>query len=70
MKITLTFRAQLLWTLLFLILRVTGVTGWSWVWVLSPLWVPYVFFGTLVAFIVGVSVLSGKGLPKVRRLDK
>ena len=26
-------------TLLFVILKLTGVVGWSWWWVLSPIWI-------------------------------
>lgn len=28
---------------LFIILKLTGVTTWGWVWVLSPLWLPFAF---------------------------
>jgi hypothetical protein len=33
---------------LFALLKVTGVVGWSWVWVFSPMWI-----GLLLAFTVG-----------------
>ena len=26
-------------TLIFIVLRLTGVIEWSWLWVLSPLWI-------------------------------
>lgn len=28
--------------LVFLILKLTGVIAWSWVWVFAPLWIPLV----------------------------
>ena len=34
----------------FIILRLTNVITWSWVWVLAPLWVPIVLF--IIAFAV------------------
>jgi len=27
-------------TIVFIVLRLTGHVDWSWVWVLSPLWIP------------------------------
>ena len=40
-------------TIAFVVLKLTGVIGWSWVWVVSPLWLPLVLSG-LVA--VGILV--------------
>jgi hypothetical protein len=43
-------------TILFIALKLTGYINWSWVWVLSPLWVPLaVVFGLLAV----VGVLAG-----------
>ena len=39
-------------TILFIILKVTGVIDWSWFWVLSPAIIPL----SLVIIIVGVSM--------------
>lgn len=33
------FSVALVTTLVFFILKVTNVLAWSWVWVLSPLWI-------------------------------
>lgn len=38
-------------TILFIGLKLGGVIGWSWVWVLAPLWIPAVM--VLVAFSFG-----------------
>lgn len=40
------FNALLLLT--FIVLKLTNVITWSWVWVLSPLWLPL----TLLVFII------------------
>lgn len=41
--------------LVFLVLKLTGVIAWPWIWVLAPLWIPLVLaaaaavlFGTIV----------------------
>lgn len=31
-------------TVLFIALKITGYIDWSWWWVLSPLWIPVIFF--------------------------
>ena len=41
-------------TLLFIILKIFGAINWSWVWVLSPLWLPLAFG---FSFILGIVLL-------------
>lgn len=45
-------------TIVFVILKLTGVIGWSWWWVLAPTWIPaaFVLLG-LVMFGVGALVV-------------
>lgn len=46
-------------TIIFVVLKVTGtgaVAHWSWLWVLSPLWIG---FALGVTFLVGFLVLGG-----------
>lgn len=33
---------------IFIVLKVTGLIGWSWVWVLSPIWVPWLFILSII----------------------
>ena len=42
--------------LLFIGLRIAGITTWPWIWVLSPLWVPL----SIAILIACVLVLLGK----------
>lgn len=35
-------------TLLFIGLKLTGYIDWSWVWVLSPLWIPLVILAAIL----------------------
>jgi hypothetical protein len=37
----------------FLVLKITGVIDWPWVWVLAPFWIPFV----MVLFSVMVFIL-------------
>jgi hypothetical protein len=38
-------------TLLFIGLKLTGHITWSWVWVLSPLWIPIAFLLPILIFL-------------------
>ena len=39
--------------LVFIVLKLCGVITWSWLWVLSPIWIPVVFvLGIFVIFII------------------
>ncbi len=41
--------------LIFLVLKLTKLIDWSWVWVLSPLWIPF----ALVFIVISLGTLSG-----------
>ena len=48
-------------TLLLIVLKLTGLIDWSWVWVLSPVWIPGLFFALVFAIIlIGGRVKKGK----------
>lgn len=40
-------------TILFIALKLLGIINWSWIWVLSPLWIPFsiVIFSLLIILI-------------------
>ncbi len=43
----------------FLVLKLTGVIDWSWLWVLSPIWIPIAFAIIVIALmIVGLTILN------------
>ena len=46
-------------TLIFIVLKLTHYIDWSWLWVLSPLWIPIAII--LVILVIGciAAVLSG-----------
>lgn len=46
-------------SLIFITLKLTGVIGWSWWWVLSPLWIPTsIILLIFVVMLVGVVVVA------------
>ena len=46
-------------TILFIALKLTGVINWSWVWVLSPLWISFgIVMLALIAFLLLVWAFS------------
>ncbi len=44
-------------TIVFIALKLMGYIAWSWLWVLSPLWLPFII-GLVVAIII--SIVAGK----------
>ncbi|MBU3153488.1 hypothetical protein [Clostridium estertheticum] len=47
-------------TVLFVGLKLTNYIGWSWLWVLSPLWIPLaIVVGIFVLVFVGLSLFAG-----------
>lgn len=45
-------------TVLFIGLKLTGYIGWSWWWVLSPIWIPWGIPLVILAIALGVLVFS------------
>lgn len=44
-------------TVAFVVLKLTEVIAWSWLWVLSPLWIPFVLFIALALIVLVVAVI-------------
>jgi hypothetical protein len=44
--------------LIFLVLKLTGVIDWSWVWVTAPLWIPLVIFAGIFLFLAAIAVMT------------
>lgn len=48
-------------TLILIVLKLTGLIDWSWVWVLSPVWIPGLFFAVVfVIILIGGRLKKGK----------
>ena len=48
-------------TIAFIVLKLTGVIAWSWLWVLAPLWIPWTIFG-IAAIIIGIIIFIGRNI--------
>lgn len=46
-------------TLLFIGLKLGNVIDWSWVWVLSPLWIPVALLAVIFLLVIIVAILVG-----------
>lgn len=44
-------------TLVFIVLKLCNVISWSWLWVLSPIWIPLVL---AITFVVVAMIISRK----------
>ena len=44
--------------IVFIILKLTGVIDWSWLWVLSPFWIPFAVVGLVIVFFGGIMLLA------------
>ena len=52
-------------TLVFIVLKLVGVINWSWVWVLSPIWIALVIAG--ITILVLRIILHKSGIKKRSR---
>lgn len=47
-------------TILFIGLKLTGYIDWSWVWILSPLWVPVLICLMIVGFTMMIVLMMDR----------
>ena len=48
-------------TVLFVLLKFIGAVSWSWLWVLSPLWITAMFFAVIFgAILIGGRIKKGR----------
>lgn len=45
-------------TILFIGLKLTKYIAWSWVWVLSPLWIPLAVVGLIILIILILALIK------------
>ena len=44
--------------IVFIVLKLCGVISWSWLWVLSPLWMPIAIIIAIFALVLLVSLVA------------
>lgn len=47
-------------TIAFVVLKLTGVISWSWLWVLSPLWIGAALGLVILVTVVGAVLIWGE----------
>ena len=47
-------------TIVFIVLKLIGIIEWSWVWVLSPLWIGFILGVILLAILIPILVWLNK----------
>lgn len=47
--------------IVFIVLKLTGVIDWSWLWVLSPFWIPVALWVGIFGIIAAVALIAGLG---------
>ena len=48
----------------FIVLRLTGIIEWSWVWVLAPIWIPFVSVFAIILIVWAVFAIRRRRLFK------
>ena len=65
-SVNLTFPIPTILTIVFVILKLCGVITWSWVWVLSPLWIGFAL-GVVIIFLFIVIPALSRAIIKKRK---
>lgn len=47
-------------TIVFIVLKLIGEITWSWLWVLSPLWIGFLIWITIVASVIALALWANK----------
>ena len=45
-------------TILFIVLKLTGMINWSWWWVMSPIWIGLSIFFVILAVVFSIHLLA------------
>ena len=45
-------------TILFIALKLTGVIKWSWLWVLSPIWITFAIVAAIILITLAIALLA------------
>lgn len=54
-------------TIVFIVLKLVGVINWSWLWVLSPLWIEIIL---VIVLLIIIALLDRKSRNKWNRSDR
>ena len=57
-------------TMIFVVLKLTDNIDWSWIYVLSPIWIPIACLGMLFIFVFPVVMMFMLGAEILKRITK
>ena len=54
--------------LIFIVLKLTGIISWSWLWVLSPIWISVALYALVIIVLLVLSLIvnGGKNEPQTQ----
>lgn len=58
-KVTVTTPIASILGIVFIVLKLVGTINWSWWWVLSPFWIPFVFWFVIFLFALILGIIAG-----------
>lgn len=58
--VSITPSLPVLLTVAFVVLKLCGVISWSWLWVLSPLWIGFALGILLLIVLLIIAVIAGR----------
>lgn len=64
MNVTIDFSLPVILFVVFLVLKLTHLIDWSWIWVFAPLWIGF------IVFVLMILIIAIIGLIKIHRLEK
>ena len=47
--------------LIFIVLKLTGIISWSWLWVLSPIWISVALYALVIIVLLVLSLIVSGG---------
>ncbi len=51
-------------TIVFIVLKLIGYINWSWVWILSPIWIPMIVFVIFIFVVLLIQQMNWTGKNK------
>lgn len=48
-------------TIVFIVLKLTSVIGWSWLWVLAPIWISVLLTILIIALMILIAAAASPG---------
>lgn len=57
-------------TIVFIVLKLTGVINWSWLWVLAPLWIPWAIIGIVCFMVLSIAIICFVAIQVMKMIER